>query len=56
MCVWALCDETQILEERVFRIVGTGSPIFYDIGTEYKFIGTVPLCEGSLIFHVFEVL
>ena len=56
LCIWALCDEKCSLEERTFRIAGTGHPINYDMGIDYKFLGTVHLFGSSLIFHVFEVL
>lgn len=34
------------------RIVGTGHPMRKD-DLEYKFLGTVKLLEGDLMFHVF---
>lgn len=38
-------------ERRSFRVVGTGNPMPDDCG---RFVGTVPLYNGQLIFHVFE--
>lgn len=34
------------------RVVGTGHIIPFDL-TKYKFLGTVSLIEGTLMFHVF---
>lgn len=34
------------------RIIGTGQPIKDDIDN-YKFLGTVKLVDGGLMFHVF---
>ena len=53
--LWALVDPKQPLEERYFRLAGTGHPIMYDMGSEYNYIGTFQLHGGSLIFHLFEM-
>jgi hypothetical protein len=50
-CLWVLVDPTAPTERRVFRIVGTGHPISGDV----RYVGTVQLDGGALIFHVFEV-
>lgn len=55
-CIWALVDPEEKLEQRFFRIYGTGHDINYDMGISMKYIGTYQLFDGSLIFHVFEVL
>jgi hypothetical protein len=34
------------------RVVGTGHVINFDLN-EYKFLGTISLCGGTLMFHVF---
>lgn len=51
-CLWAECntDEEPVL--RTFLIRGTGHPIDDEIEKEY--IGTIQMCEGSIVFHVFE--
>lgn len=51
-CIWAECnpDEKQVL--RTFLIRGTGHSIDDEIEKEY--IGTIQMCEGSIVFHVFE--
>jgi len=54
-CLWALVDsEEKRKEKRVFRIAGTGHPIEH--GEEYKYIDTIQLLEGNLVFHIFEIL
>ena len=52
-CIWYLCDPSAELEGRVLRIIGTGHPI---INNELKFIDTIQMVNGSLVFHVFELL
>lgn len=51
--VWALVDPSKPEEARTFRIAGTGHPIEH---ANIRFIGTVQMQGGSLVFHVFEVL
>ena len=53
--MWALIDVQNLgLEQlREFRVVGTGNPVPDDCG---RFIGTIPIRGGRLIFHVFEVV
>ena len=41
-------------EERIIEVFGTGHNIYDDMGTERKYIGTVKLQEGALIFHIYE--
>ena len=50
-CIWALVDTERVLEERTFRIVGTGYPI--DFSTD-KYIGTFQQFNGKLVYHLFE--
>jgi hypothetical protein len=50
ICVWALVDEYSELETRVFRIIGTGHGVDDEPG---RFLGTVQLHEGRIIFHIF---
>jgi hypothetical protein len=42
------------LEPREFEVYGTGHPIPGDV--KRKFIGTVHMYGGSLVFHIFEKL
>jgi len=52
ICLWVLVDLDQELEERVFRITGTGHLIDFPID---KYIGTALFLNGSLVWHVFEI-
>jgi len=54
ICIWAEVDDKEKVEERVFEVFGTGHPIHVDMGIERKFIGTVLLDNGALVFHVYE--
>lgn len=52
-CIWALVDTGNVSQEtRKFRLAGTGHPIEY---TPKKYIGTIQLRGGLLIFHLFEL-
>jgi hypothetical protein len=51
--LWALVNSERVLEDRTFRIAGTGHEI-KQIPT--KHIGTIRLSDGDLVFHVFEIL
>jgi len=57
--IWALVDELASIEERHFRIIGTGNPIYLE-GRTYKhpipgkFVGTFQLYNGNFIGHLFE--
>lgn len=52
-CIWVLVnpDEKQ-MEKRKFRHAGTGHSITEE---NLEYIGTYPLRDGFLIFHLFEV-
>lgn len=51
-CLWAMVNPNNPLEERRFRIVGTGHLIAEPF---LKYVGTVQAGGGMLIWHVFEV-
>lgn len=55
-CLWALVDPDEALfDEREIEIFGTGNHIVYDNNIVWhKYISTIQLNGGSLIFHVFE--
>ena len=55
-CIWALVNPDTPTEERFFRVFGTGHQIQYDMGIEFKYIGTFQVDGGSYVFHVFEEL
>lgn len=46
--------ETEKLEERIIRIIGTGHTFTSTELINMTFIGTVKLHNGALMFHVFE--
>lgn len=52
--LWALVDAEAMQEERLFRVIGTGWDIEPDFDAT-KFVGTVSLLGGKLIFHIFEL-
>ncbi len=51
--LWALCDPEEPTEGRHIAIYGTGNPVPDIVGQQY--IATFQLCNGELIFHVFEI-
>ena len=54
--LWALVDvDTEEREERVIRVLATGFDSVENPGT-LKFIDTVLLAGGQLVYHVFEQL
>ena len=55
-CLWAIVNPNAPREVRMIDIVGTGHPMFEDLGLERKYIGTFQLRDGDLVFHVFERL
>lgn len=51
-CIWTLVNPQLPIEQREFRIYGTGHAVEdSDLG---KFVGTFLIRGGSLVFHVFE--
>lgn len=53
-CIWALVDTDAVKEQRSFTTYGTGHPFNENYKQEY--LGTYQLMNGSLVFHVFELL
>ena len=52
-CLWALVDsDAPLFAPRYIRVIGTGHAIANP--EVLRYIGTIQLHEGSLIFHVFE--
>jgi len=54
ICIWAKVDTEQPMEERYFKVFGTGHKIHINMGIDYKFISTVFI--DTFVFHVFEVI
>jgi hypothetical protein len=51
--IWVLLDIEQEIKQKInFRLVGTGHPINDNI--KY-YIGSFQMCEGNLVFHLFEL-
>lgn len=51
LCLWAIVDPDEEMEDRHFRIFGTGHPIVYPTG---DFIGTVQ--QGQFVWHIFDTV
>lgn len=51
LMIWALCDPSAKLEERVFNIVGTGDPFEFSSDT-MRYIATVQ--QWPYVWHIFE--
>jgi hypothetical protein len=53
-CIWAIVDAEESLENRFFRIVGTGQFLQKEYLDYKEYIGTFQLDNGLLVFHLFE--
>lgn len=54
LCLWAQVEEKNTtIEERSIEIFGTGHPMTDTLNRKY--ISTVQMKGGSLVFHVFEI-
>jgi hypothetical protein len=56
ICLWAIVDTDAAYEFRRFCVIGTGKSIPRSDGTTLKYIDTVLLFGGKLVYHVFEVV
>ena len=55
LCLWAKVDHELIAkEERHIEIIGTGNLI--DDTVQRKYISTLQMLQGALVWHIFEVL
>lgn len=52
ICLWAIVDDSVAMEDRVFRIYGTGN--VFDVDLPLAYTGSVQLDGGALVLHVFE--
>ena len=52
LCLWYECYEKALMQKRVIAIFGTGHPMPDNPG---KYIGTVQLSDGGLVFHVYDL-
>lgn len=53
VCMWAIVDTDNAIEERKFEIYGTGHNLPEAI-LHQEYIGTLQLYNGTLVFHLFE--
>lgn len=51
--IWALCDSSKTEVGRTFETFGTGES--FD-SANMSYVGTFQMHNGSLIFHLFEIL
>lgn len=54
-CIWILCDPEMPLEDRNFRLVGTGHLLDEDI-SNLVFIDSFQIYDGLQIYHLFEII
>ena len=54
VCLWALVNPKNTVVKRYFKVFSTGESINLDVN--YDYIGTFQLQNGSLVFHLFEIL
>lgn len=54
ICVWVDVDVDATPTIRIFSVYGTGHELPGDISLTGKFLGSVQLSGGSLVFHVYE--
>lgn len=52
--LWALVDPGAPMEDRRFRVAGTGHPL-PDVDS-LEFLASVQIAAGQLVFHVFEAV
>lgn len=53
ICLYARCDPDALTEGRLFAMYGTGHSMTFH---NHKYIGTVQLHGGQIVFHVFEII
>lgn len=51
--VWALVDPEAPMEDRRFKVAGTGHYLVGGV-ENMRFIGTVHMASGQLVWHIFE--
>ena len=54
ICVWAEVDTEEDLEDVQFEVFATGQEMKQDIGIDRRYINSVSMENGSLIFHVYK--
>ena len=54
ICVWAEVETAAPMKNRCIEIVGTGHTMDVAPSFERKYIGTVFICGGQFVWHVYE--
>ena len=54
--LWAFVDTEKPKRTRKIRVIGTGHPIEEDDMTKLRYISTIQLMLGRLVYHVYEEL
>lgn len=54
--IWAEIDTESSLLEHHFEVFGTGSEMQVDMGVERKYVGSLMMHNGALVFHVYHRL
>ena len=55
ICIWAEVNSDSPTEEVIFEVFGTGHDIRTDMWRGREYIGTVQLCDGTLVLHVYRL-
>ena len=54
MCLWAVVTPNAEKTTRVIYIAGTGHNVDHLDHTKHRFLGTVQMRGGALVWHIFE--
>lgn len=54
LTLWAIVDPSAPVVATAFAVYGTGHPMYAD--REHRHVGTVQMHEGSLVWHVFQII
>ena len=56
ICIWAKVDTESTKRKRSFEIYGTGQEIIEKNINQRKYLATIQLMGGRLVYHIFEYL
>jgi len=51
LCIWAIVNSESPLQRREIEVIGTGNPM---PDAKRRYIATVQMVGGSLVWHIFE--
>lgn len=54
MFIWAEVNTESSEIEHNFEVFGTGYEMIEDMGVDRKHIGSLMMCSGTLVFHVYH--